>query len=251
MYNGRDPKVVMRLKTSPKEALSKINELVLNGSVLLCSMESEAEYALGDQRKAKSRIKVSRPSSQLLKRFDGEYQAWDQAAEELLRHIFVDYVPIHVFTSSFWKVEPINNVAVEVADFRLIVDTLRLKLDILVNYYNGLADKMKNPLIYLPDRVQIWFYDFCCPLQTDSNEATLCHYIFGFSIGEKVEMEDIFAEGFGGNRDDYCGKDKAQIKHAYDGINRKTNDTFGFPILKKEGTTLCLTLPSRVTSNLT
>ena len=197
---------------------------------------------------------VSKIAEPRMDELEQRYADWRDETKELLEGIFMDFTPVHTFmdargefyseTSPFgrsWRFEKYINVT----------RTLDAKIAILIGFYEALSDGIRSPLTYLPDQAKICFYDFVCPLTADTNESLLCGFMFGFSIGEKVEMEDIFAGAFHGNKEDFCGKDRETIKNAYDGINRKTNDVFGFPILKKDGTTLCLTLPSRVAANLT
>ena len=254
----------MRLKVSPKEALLRIDKLVLDGDVTLCEIRSDYEKKcelwktrrrdvkrIADEM-ARGYIRIgSEPTltEEDLKNYQEKAWKWEEKAEEELRSIYMDHVPVFIFLSTYAQTRVIENCHDLTAYFK-VHDTFRTKLHLLGAYYNELKDNMKSPLFYLPDQSKICFYDFICALTADTNEALLCAFMFGFSIGEKVELEDIFADGFKGNRDEFCGKDSAKIKHAYDGINSKTNDAFGFPIFKKEGSTLCLTLPSRVTSNL-
>jgi hypothetical protein len=252
----------MRLKVSPKEALLRIDKLVLNGDVTLCDIRSRYdekhrlwEKKMNDPEHFIERSQYIRigPERTLTDEDLDEYHekawAWEDKAEEELRDIYMDHVPVFVFLSTYPQTRTFDNCPDLTSYFKLH-DTFRAKLHLLATYYKELQDGMKSPLSYLSDQAKICFYDFICPLTADTNEALLCSFMFGFSVGEKVEMEDIFAGAFHGNKDEFCGKDREVIKHAYDGINRKTNDAFGFPILKKDGTTLCLTLPSRVTSNL-
>jgi len=253
----------MRLKVSPKEALLRIDKLVLDGDVTLCDIRSHYdeknrlwEQKMNDPEHFAERSQYIRigPEPTLTEEDLDDYHqkawVWEEKAEEELRDIYMDHVPVFVFQSTYPQTRVFENCPDLTSYFKLH-DTFRAKLHLLATYYNELESGMKSPLLYLPDQAKICFYDFICPLTADTNEALLCAYMFEFSIGEKAEMEDIFMGAFGGKEDEFCGKDSAKIKHAYDGINRKTNDAFGFSILKKEGKTLCLTLPSRVTSNLT
>ena len=180
------------------------------------------------------------------------YDNWRDETKKILEEMFMDFIPVHTFMDAMgeWYYEqfPSNG---RRAEYINITRNLDAKIAVLIGFYKTLSENIRSPLAYLPDQAKWCFYDFVCPLKTDSNEAALSAFMFQHSIGEKVEMEDIFVEGFGGNCDEYCGKDKTKIQHAYDGINRKANEVFGFPIFKKDGTTLCLTLPSRVASILT
>jgi hypothetical protein len=126
------------------------------------------------------------------------------------------------------------------------VQILEGGLHILGEYYRQLSEQVFVPLFYIPDKAQLCFFASICPLEADSNEDAVCRFLFKqYSYHEWVEMEDIFVGALGGNRDEYGGKDKTKIENAYDGVNRKTNEAFGFPVLKKRKTLIALNLPSR------
>ncbi len=74
--------------------------------------------------------------------------------------------------------------------------------------------------------------------------------MFQYSIGEKVEMIDAYNHIFGEQRTTFGVTEKDKIKNAVDGINRKANKAFGFPIIAKDTTTINLTVPARVTQSL-
>jgi hypothetical protein len=103
-----------------------------------------------------------------------------------------------------------------------------------------------SSLLFLSVSLQICFFASVCGLQPDSNEDTLCKYIFeGYNFNEWVEIEDVFTNAFGGNADEYDKQDKAKIENAAEGVNKKTNDAFGFPVFQQKKTLLSLHLPSR------
>lgn len=129
-------------------------------------------------------------------------------------------------------------------------NTFQAKLKVLADHYNDIKDSVRSPLFYLPDRAIICFYDFVCPLKVDSNEASVCAFMFQYSIGEKVEMIDAYNHMFGEQRTTLGVAEKDKIKNAIDGINRKTNRAFGFPIIAKDTVTISLTIPARITQNL-
>jgi hypothetical protein len=187
--------------------------------------------------------KIAEPKMEALEQ---QYDDWFYETKELLEGIFMDFTPVHTFMDArgeFYSNPSPFGGSYGFAKYINVTRTLDAKIAVLIDFYKTLSEDIRSPLTYLIDQAKVCFYDFVCPMKVDSNEASLCAFMFQYSIGEKVEMEDIFTDGFGGNRDEYCGKDRTKIKNAYDGINRKTNEVFGFPILKKDGTTLCLTLP--------
>jgi len=188
-----------------------------------------------------------------MEELENQFYQWRDDTKEALEGIFLDFTPVHAFMDAFgefysqsspfgrsWRFEKYMNLSRE----------LDAKLAVLINFYNTLSDDIRSPLTYLPDQAKVCFYDFVCPLKADSNEASLCLFMFQFSIGEKVEMIDAYNHMFGEQRTTLGATEKDKIKNALDGINRKANKSFGFPILAKDAATINLTVPARVTQNM-
>jgi hypothetical protein len=178
---------------------------------------------------------------------------WRNETKEILEGIFMDFTPVHAFMDAFgefysntspfgrsWRFEKYINLTREID----------AKIEVLIGFYKALSDDIRSPLTYLIDQAKVCFYDFVCPLQVNSNEASLCAFMFQFSIGEKVEMIDAYNHMFGVQQTTLNTAEKNKIKNAIDGINSKTNKVFGFPILAKDATTISLTIPARVTQNM-
>lgn len=177
---------------------------------------------------------------------------WRKDTKEILEDIFMDFTPVHTFmdaTGEFYSQSfPFGERRTQ--DFINMTRQLDAKLEVLIGFYKSLSENIRSPLTYLPDQAKVCFYDFVCPLKTDSNEASLCAFMFQHSIGEKVEMIDVYNHIFGEQRPTLAATGKDKIKNAVDGINRKTNKVFGFPIIAKDTTTINLTVPARVTQSL-
>jgi len=175
---------------------------------------------------------------------------WYDKTVKTLRAVFTDFAPVY----SFWKAIE-NEKDGTKKDLFLLTSRcdpqdyarlLNAGLRILGEYYRQLSDQVFTPLFYIPNKAHLCFFASLCPLEPESNEDAVCRFLFKqYSYHEWVEMEDIFAGAFGGNKDEYSGKDKAKIENAYDGVNGKTNEVFGFPVLKKRKTLIALNLPSR------
>lgn len=182
------------------------------------------------------------------------YSQWMDRTQTSLEEVFIDFTPIHSFSSA--KPPPEENGGsgwllgqLSTAHYR-VTNLIEAKLKVVTRFYDDLVTNLRSPLIYLPDQHKLCFYDLVCPLKANTNEASLCDFMFRFSIGEKIEMFDIYNFITGEDCIKLDAKSKEVVVNAYDGINRKTNESFGFPILKKEATTLCLVLPTRITTNL-
>lgn len=244
----------MRLNVSPKQALAEINQLVLQASVHLCSIESDHYEKVHVYQSNKSNKKNYRQTVAFKKdvdKYDKDFWAWHELATETLLNIFTDYVPVYAFKYARTKMKSfIDEVKDDDEYFRLLIEDYRMRVDALVQHYNELQKLVKSPLFYLPESAALCFYDFVCPLKADSNEASLCRFMFEHSIGEKVEMIDVYNHMFGEQRTALGATEKDKIKNAVDGINRKTNKTFGFPIIAKDTATINLTIPARITQNL-
>lgn len=188
-----------------------------------------------------------------MKELEAQFAYWRDETKKILEGIFMDFTPVHTFMDAFgefysevasfgrsWRFEKYINLTRE----------LDAKLEVLIGFYKELSDDIRSPLTYLIDQAKVCFYDFVCPLKVDSNEASLCAFMFQYSIGEKVEMIDAYNHIFGEQRTTFGVTEKDKIKNAVDGINRKANKAFGFPIIAKDTTTINLTVPARVTQSL-
>ena len=176
---------------------------------------------------------------------DKRYQTWFDKAKDYLSRVFLDFAPVYKvlkcenkedigYVSSFDR----NRVSSEMAE------QITQALDVLVEYYNVLADSNKSPVLYFPDKAEIWLYDICCSLVPESNESELCKYMFNLGIGEWVEMAKIF-KNIVGEEYDPKAKNRNVVVNALDGVNRKTKDAFDFPLLKKRKSVVALAIPSR------
>ncbi len=195
----------------------------------------------------------SKIAEKRLEELEQTYDEWIDETQDILKDIFMDFTPVYTFNEAsgeyYHNPSPFGG-SYGHARFINISRTLDAKIAVLVDFYNALSDDIRSPLTYLPDQAKVCFYDFVCPLKNDSNEASFCSFMFEHSIGEKVEMIDAYNHMFGEQRTTLGAAEKDKIKNAVDGINRKTNKVFGFPIIAKDTTTINLTVPARVTQSL-
>jgi len=215
----------MRLKVSPKEALTVIDRLLIEGYDLLESCMPG-----------------------MVQGEDKKLMEWLSKTVDYLYALFLDFSPIYTFLKASRKISGHGfhfGISLNEKDEPWKVHMIEA-LDVLHSFYQNLAEQLYTPLFYIPDKAQICFFASVCPLQPDSNEDALCRYMFSqHSYHEWVEMEDVFVHAFGGSADEYNKQDKAKIDNAHDGVNRKSNEAFGFPLFKKKKALLCLNLPSR------
>lgn len=186
-----------------------------------------------------------------MKQLHGKFIDWRDRTEAALQEIFMDFTPVYSFRNAYG--DYYGQVTLDAA-FKEYMNTMReiqAKTNTLIGFYNMLVANIRSPLFYLPERTTICFYDFVCPLKADTNEAALCQFMFDHSIGEKVEMLDIYNHMMGEQNDALNADQRRIIANAYDGVNRKTRDAFGFPVLAKDKVTISLTLPARITTNIT
>jgi len=215
----------MRLKVSPKEALTKIDNLIYEGYEMLVDC-----------------CRIAEGNGKMLRE-------WYEKAWDVLTEVFLDFAPLYTFLKT--DQEAGTRASIEIAS---LIDGekddgsegLRAALEVLNQYYQELSAQVYTPLFYIPDKSQICFFASVCGLQPDSNEDALCKYLFEhFNFNEWVEMENIYVRAFGGNADEYDKQDKAKIENAAEGVNKKANDAFGFSVFQKKKTLLALHLPSR------
>lgn len=193
--------------------------------------------------------------NKIIKIYQTDYDNWFESVENSLKDIYEDFIPTYLFSHANVKVErtdfPFTSRAYE--DFKLIKAHLESEIFVLVKLYKELQNNIKSPLIYLSDKAQICFYDFICQLTANTTETELCNFLFKSSIGELKEHADAYAYINGEDIDMQHEWDKnwqRKIINAYDGINKKTIKSFGFPIIRKEKTLIGLNLPTRFIKEL-
>lgn len=239
----------MRLKKSPKEALLQIDCLVKEGSKILDWIRGEDwdsfrnPISFGDYLDEQEEIETSDPQEPEF--VANEIEFWNKKAIKELREIFMDESPIYKFRDAIGYIFDKRE---HKKEYIKLENGLVSKISILVNYYEQLHSLVSSPLVYITEKAQIWFYDFVVQLEPDSNEASLCGFMFNFGIGELKEFEDIYAHVKGESieeSDQWPKNWKAMLNNAYDGINKKANKTLGFNILSKTKNQLSISFPNR------
>lgn len=187
-----------------------------------------------------------------MKELRDEFASWRDETKKIIEDVFMDFTPVYSFmdASGEWYTEAFPFGERRSGWYINMTRELDAKIAVLIGFYKTLSENIRSPLTYLPNQAKLCFYDMVCPLKTDSNEASLCTFMFQHSIGEKVEMIDVYNHIFG-EQETILGKTgKDKIKNAVDGINRKTNKSFGFAIIAKDSTSINLTIPARVTQSM-
>lgn len=219
----------MRLKVSPKEAITTIDRLIYEGYEIYSSLRDSPSSMIDD-------INLSHPDRL-------KVSEWHGKVIDELTATFIDFTPVYLF------LQPMHEHDDNFQNFmhsKRYSTMLKSGLQVLSGYYQGLSEQVYTPLFYISDRAQICFFASVCPLQPDSNEDALCRYMFdNHSFNEWVEMTDIFTRAFGGSADEYDKQDRAKVENAAEGVNKKTNEAFEFPVFRQKKTLLSLHLPSR------
>lgn len=272
----------MRLKVPPKVAILKIDNLLKEGSDIFDFVandyweqqdkeekkekdeeekrEQELQKAreLGgnilaammghDEPKILRAIGGSRVSQDTIDDYEARHVKWVKKVEKSLKEIYEDFTPVYLFmhVKVEYSTQPYSGSIL--SQFAKIKETIRAQTNVLADFYKELLSDIKSPLFYIPEKSQICYYDFICQLQSDSNEAQLCAFLFQFSFGESKEMADGYAHMTGESTeesDSWPKNWKIQMKAACDGINSKTKKLFGFPIIQRENLSIKLVFSSR------
>lgn len=248
----------MHLKMSVREALLKIDSLLKEGVEIMDWIRGEdwddfrmpIISSLEDHEELNKK-EPPRPSifdESLIENIEfveTKLKAWNKKCIKVLRTIFIDEAHIYRFRSALKK-ESVDRKYNK--DYLAIELPLESKLDVLSDYYFDLYPLIKAAISYDPESAKLHYYDFVQELEPGSNEADLCSCLFKKGIGEKVDYADVYAyiKGANINEQDRWDKDwKKVIRNAYDGINKKTNKRFGFNLISKEDSAICLNFPSR------
>lgn len=216
----------MRLKTSPKEALRKLDYLIEQGYLLEADIDDSS-----------SRKTTEKPENS---------NAWFEKAEKILKEVFLDFAPVYGFLvirepkECYYDNHPHPERVI-----MTIKGEVQRGLNVLLAYYDEISKDVLSPLRYIDEKAEIWLYDICCKLEPESNEADLCKYMFKFGFGEYREIAEahkhIIGEEYGPRL-----KNAKTVPNAIDGINEKTNALFGFGLLSKKKSVLALSIPSRL-----
>lgn len=228
----------MQLKVSPKYALQVIDDLIKKTRNTILTIESS--YKLKESMGIQPDV------------YNAEYRGildeWYPDAVQRLESLIIDYAPIDSFKFPQLGIsQAIKQVGVNI-HYSNILSAFISRIHVLQNFYKEISKNIKSSLCYLPDKTQIWFYDFCLQLKPETNESELCRFMFQFGIGEEKELAAIYAFLKGEDVDEIekWGKNwSATVKSAYESLNEKTKKRFGFPIYKKEKNVLLLEFPSR------
>lgn len=251
----------MRLKVSINDALSKINQLIKEGGDLLTMIRGEQWDGFKDPAILNGRDlleqkeyeqEVNLIADETFERdFEPKFTKWKEASLRALGQIYIDYVPIYSFQNASGDLRSLPQRAYN-RTFLLLESNIEAKIAVLVGFYDYLLGFHKMPLFYLKDKCEIWFYDYSCNLLPNSNQSTLCGYMFDFSVGEFKEIADIYAYMTGEDVLDshkWPKKWKTVVNTACREINRKTKKKLGFPVIKTIRETLfSINLPPKFIS---
>ena len=242
----------MRLKVSPKEALKVIDQIIYEGDILRDMLWQISEEI--DEKHKAEKAKAENKSRKTNAEKEGRIQLWDMQnkwyvdAKAKLKKIFLDFAPVNSFiiAESSFKDEGSQFITRHEHARIYIGALIKAQMSVLTKFYDEIKKYLVCPLFYIQDQAKLCFFASVCSLEPDSNEDSLCRYLFGnFNFNEWVEMEDIYSDALGGNRDEYDKQDRAKMENAAEGVNRKTKEAFGFSVFKKKKTLLALHLPTR------
>jgi len=240
----------MRLKVTPFEALKKINELVEKGYKI---QKNELENIRVEKVDKVFKMGLSKRNENEI---DTDYHQavfqWSNDSYNELKNIFKDFTILYDFHLRISNEKFLN--LISNSEDSLILRAHKqfmIQMDILVSYYQDLSTLFKSPLGYDDKRNKLYYLDCHIQLESDSNEACLCKYMFeNYAIGDLVPYEKIY-EYITGEVDTYNHKkDFNIVKNAFGGINKKTCDRWKFPIFSSKKMFLSLELPPKIISNL-
>ncbi len=242
----------MYLKTSVREALFKIDQLIKQGVEMMNGIRGDywddyknpiitdpKEYReLEDQ-------KIEDIDFEEFEALEGKTRKWLDLCKATLKEIFIDSAHFYRFVSASKEVVIQRRYNSKFIQIELLLEA---KLDVLSDYFFELYPLASAPLSYNPESARIHYYDFVQQLVPDTHEASLCSLLFQKGIGETVDFTDAYAFMTGESLEEihkWKNGWKNTITGAYDGINRKTNKSFGFNLLSKSKNQICLNFPGR------
>lgn len=249
----------MRLKVSPRQALTTIDTLLRKGWEELrglhkkydTELKSNPEFSKAMQEdptgvQVHSRIRVPMEvTPATLQEIALAFEEWSVNVSTALESIYIDYAPMYTFT----RAQPPSPTGhphenqKTAALWERHYDLWECKLDVIAKFYYDLRTFVRIPLMYREEEAEIWFYDLCCPLELQSNEALLCEYMFERDFGRPVDCDDVRGFILGATKE---GPTKA-VNNAANGVNKKTRERFGFSIFSSPEKTNTIILKPPVT----
>lgn len=213
----------MNLSIPSKKAVKIIDEFVNTGSELLSICRIQLIHKCNQSTIGKDNVE--------------KLEQWNTELLERLEHIFQDYTPVSYVSDIIeerYSIPKITGNFHQALSFRG-KEMLEEVLPLLRRYYSILSENTDSVLYFASKTSQICFLDMVCDIEPDSNQYMLIKYILETaSYGENIDFETIWREGFGENENTYDVKTQEKIKNAFEGINKKTLEIFGFSLFKKK-----------------
>jgi len=255
----------MRLKVPPSVALKQIDSLIESGedgfqfTLKIWLDAHDDEVRLSEKmRKETPKIIGGSPdeiypviTDQELKAVKEKYDSWKERCTTTLKSVFLDYTPLHIFTTADVPIRETSALYRQHKNDQKcdeISDRWRPEINVLISFYSELSKNAKSPLFYIPEKAQICFYDFVVQLTPETNEATLTEKLFEQAIGELIDDYELYEHITGEDTESGLGMDskaKSLLKNAVDGINRKTDKYFGFPLVRQSKGKIALIPPTK------
>lgn len=238
----------MNLKVTPKEALKTINALLYEAAALRSDFIGEywssdlerVEELVGSRvNPMEATIRASSLPS-LLDRLN----KFKKMVGDRLVDVYEEVAPAMLFVIADRKVTTDHIPKTEDGPYFYFEKELDLSIDFLESKYQEVRALMRSPLQFIKKSAALVYFDAVCKLSLDSNEALLCDIMTDLSIGEQREMDEIFELMSNEEPENFPKEWKKTIKNAIEGVNTKTNETFGFPIFRIKKSTVSLVLPT-------
>lgn len=216
----------MRIKLPPKEAVKILDEIIKKGF-----------QVYSDILKKKN---VNDPREFAI-------HQWKADVQTQLERIFLDFPPVYKVIKDIQTLIELGDSSYNARQkIQLENSGLLIKsIDLLTDYYDIIEKEAYSPLFYIPEKSQICFYSSIVTLARDSNEEAICKFMFELSFNEFVQKSKIAAVICGLHEEDLTDQQIKSISNGVDGINLKTNENFGFPVVKKAKDEIALSIPTQ------
>lgn len=244
----------MNLKTTPKEAVKIIDLLVKQGADLLKLLECHEALSEFKRRRESERLKESpkyvlttingiskeeKPRRKDIKSYKERHSEWEENIRNALKSIYQDFSPKFQFTRIEGDYSLIN--AKQTPEFKAFLITtskFEKQLSFLIAKYQELADFLTYPLFYISADRRLVYYDRVVELSPNTDETMLCDLMFEAPMGQTKTYNEIYSSLTGESEEEtekWPSNWKNKVRNAYEGVNKKTEKTFGFGVYKSKG----------------
>ncbi|MFA6024728.1 MAG: hypothetical protein WC777_06055 [Candidatus Gracilibacteria bacterium] len=241
----------MILKVTPKEALKKIDSLLVEAVEL--RRDFNEEYWTSDFERVKELLKDPEKFLETAEVRAGSLPSLVEHLDSFKKKVAQELIKTYdeLATPALFLALDRKVVVADIpkngdGHYFYAEKRLDLCIDFLEARHQELIKEIKSPLQYLREKAKLVYFDAVCQLTPNSNEDELCDIMCDSSIGECKEMDEIYEYMKGKETGDFPSDWKKTVRNSIEGVNEKTKEKFGFPIFTIKKNAVSLVIPAEL-----